>query len=406
MTSHTQAVYDPSAYPRTYGLSVPGKWLVSILGLVMASLGLAGAVFFAQGDQARTTTALAILLPLCAMFALLGFYLLAVAIFYRVILQADSIQVFEIYRRSQLSRLQIEGRSHFAYGQGMTAWVLVPKPGSGGKIKLSNFLKTDKEFRTWIQSLPDLDLEKKKTADRERREAIASLKQHGIAEKTLRRIAGGLSFAAYGLGFASFFERDASHALTWALIALPWVAILLVAKFAPFYRFGGPRNSPIPDLTLALIGPGFFLMLGVLRSVVPVGWEGPLCLSVLGSAMLAGAAFWRDPWLKQHRGIAVVLLLLCCSYGYGAGMQINALLDGSTPQTYRVVVTAKHVSHGKSTSYHLSLAPWGPRASGQDLMVPYSRYAVLKPGDTVCMLLRAGALGVAWSELGRCDAAQ
>jgi hypothetical protein len=402
MTSHAQDVFDPSAYPRTYALSVPGKWLVSVLGLVMVSLSLAGAIFLSFGDQGRNPAGSAILLMVCAVFALMGIYLLAVALFYRVILQADSIQVFEIYRRSSVSRLQIEGRSHFAYGQGMTAWVLVPKPGSGGKIKLSNFLKTDKDFRAWIQSLPDLDLDKKRAADRERREAVASLEQHGIAELTLRRIAGGLSIAAYGLGFASFFVRDVNHLLTWALMVLPWVAILLVAKFAPFYRFGGPRNSPLPDLSLALIGPGFFLTLGVLQSVVPVGWEGPLWLSVLGSVMLVGVAFWRDPWLKQHRGTTVLLLLLCCSYGYGAGMQVNALLDGSTPQTYRVVVTAKHVSHGKSTSYHLSLAPWGPKANGQDLMVPYSQYAVVRPGDTVCMLLRSGALGVAWSELGGC----
>ena len=405
MTPHAQDVFDPSVYPRTYGLSVAGKWLVSILGLVMVSFGLAGAVAFSHGDQGRATAALAILLPLCGLFALMGVYLLAVAVFYRVILQADSIQVFEIYRRCSLSRLEIEGRSHFAYGQGMSAWVLVPNPGSGRKIKLSNFLNIDKEYRSWIQSLPDLDLGKKRAAERERREAVASLKQHGIAELTLRRVASALNFAAYGLGFASFFVRDLNHALTWALIALPWVAILLVAKFAPFYRFGGPRNGPLPDLSLALIGPGLFLMLGVLQSVVPVGWQGPSLLAVLGSALLVGVAFWRDPWLKTHRGATLLLLLLCCSYGYGAGMQVDALLDGSAPQTYRVHVTAKHVSHGKSTSYHLSLAPWGPKVNGQDLMVPYSQYAVLKPGDTVCMLLRSGALDVPWSQLGRCDAA-
>jgi len=406
MTAHAQDVFDPSAYPRTYALSVAGKWLVSVLGLVMVAFSLAGAIFFSHGDQSRTPAALAILLPLCAGFALMGVYLLAVAVFYRVILQADSIQVFEIHRRCSLSRLEIEGRSHFAYGEGMRAWVLVPKPGSGGKIKLSNFLKTDKDFRTWIQSLPDLDLDKKRAADRERREAVASLKQHGVSELSLRRIAGGLNFAAYGLGFASFFVRDVHLALIWALVALPWVAIVLVAKFAPFYRFGGPRSSPLPDLSLALIGPGFFLVLGVLQSVVPVGWEGPSLLAVLGSALLVGVAFWRDPWLKKHRGATALLLLLCCSYGYGAGMQVNALLDGSTPQTYRVIVGAKHVSHGKSTSYHLSLAPWGPKESGQDLMVPYSQYALVKPGDTVCMLLRSGALGVPWSQLGRCDAAR
>jgi hypothetical protein len=84
-------------------------------------------------------------------------------------------------------------------------------------------------------------------------------------------------------------------------------------------------------------------------------------------------------------------------------LQVNALLDQSTPQAFRVVVTAKHVNRGKSTTYHLKLAPWGPNVGGQDLMVPYSQYAGIKPGDTVCMLLRPGALRVAWSELGRCD---
>jgi hypothetical protein len=349
-----------------------------------------------------------VLFALCGGFALLGIYLIAAAVFYRVILQADSIQVFEIYRRRLLARGEIEGRSHFANAQGPSGWVLVPKPGVGGKIKLSMYLKTDKDFLTWIRSLPDLDLEKKRAAERERTDAIASLKQRGFAELTiqrLRRVAGGLNFAVYGLGLASFLMRDPNHVLTWAMVALPWIAVLLVAHFAPYYRFGGPRKSPLPDLSLVLIIPGLFLMLSVLQRIAPIGWEGPLLMTVLGSVILVGIAFWCDPWLKQHRGTAVLLLILCCSYGYGAGLQVNALLDQSTANTYRVIVTGKYVSHGRSTSYHLNLAPWGPNVSGQNLVVSYSQYAAVKTGDTVCMLLRSGALRVAWSELARCEGA-
>jgi len=388
---------------QTYRLSTSGKWLVSVLGLVMVSSSLVGAIFFWLNDEGRTAGGLAMLMAVCAIFASMGLYLLAVAVFYRVILQADSIEVFEIYRRRYLPRLEIEGRAHFIYGQGMSAWVLVPKPGFGGKIKLSTLLKTDKAFLTWIHSLPDLDLEKKRTAERERSQAVASIKAQGVAELTLRRVASGLTVATYAMGFGSFLLSDPDHVLTWSLLALPWVGILLVAKFAPFYRFGGPRNSPLPDLSLALIGPGLFLALGALRSIAPVGWEGPLLISVLGSFMLVGAAFWRDPWLQKHHGTTVLLAVICCSYGYGAGMQVNALLDRSTPKSYRVIVTAKHVSHGRSTSYHLRLAPWGPEVSGQDLMVSRSTYAGIKQGDTVCMVLRSGAMGVAWSKLGRCD---
>ena len=402
MTAHAQDVFDPSVYPRAYGLSGASKWLVSVLGSVLVALGLSGATHFLLSDDVGRPGSV-LLIALCGGFAVLGIYLLAAAVFYRVILQADSLEVFEVYRRRTLARREIEGRSHFSNAQGPSGWVLVPKPGFGAKVKLSTFLDTDKEFRTWIHSLPDLDLGKKRAAEQERTEAIASLKNRGFAELPLRRVARGLNWLVYGLGIASFVIRDSSHVLTWMMVALPWVVILLVAHFAPFYRFGGPRNSPLPDLSLALIIPGLFLALSALRRFAPIGWEGPLILTVFGSALLIGLAFWCDPWLKKHRGTAVLLLILGCSYGYGAGVQVNALLDRSTPQAFRVLVTEKHVSHGKSTTYHLKLAPWGPNVNGQDLMVSLSRYAEIKPGDTVCMLLRPGALRVAWSELGRCD---
>jgi hypothetical protein len=107
MTAHAQDVFDPGAYPRTYGLSVASKWMVSALGLVIASLSLAGGIFFLRPDNGRAPAGPAILVALCGGFALMGIYLLAAAIFYRAILQADSIQVFEIYRRRRLARDEI-----------------------------------------------------------------------------------------------------------------------------------------------------------------------------------------------------------------------------------------------------------------------------------------------------------
>lgn len=397
MTPHTQDGFDASRYPRSYKLSTAGKWLVSVLGLLLVSVSLTGVLAFSPVGSA-------VLYAVCCVMALLGICLLASAAFYRVVLQADSIEVFEVYRRRRLQRSEIEGRSHFSNGR-PSGWVLVPRAGFGGKIQLSRFLQADAAFLSWIRSLPDLDESKKRAAAQEKSAAIAALTQRGFSESTialLRRIATGLNFVTYGLGLASFFVRDPGHLLIWALIALPWMGIFLVLRFAPYYRFGGPKNSPIPDLTWVLILPGFFLALHVLQGIAPVGWEGPLWLATLGSVVLSGAAFGCDPWLKQHRGVAILLLLLCCGYGYGAGMQLNALLDASTPQVFRVVVTNKYVSHGRSTSYHLTLAPWGPNPSGQNLSVPRSLYAEINRGDSVCMLLRPGGLSVAWSTLGNC----
>jgi hypothetical protein len=401
---HSDA-FDPKAYPRTYGISISGKWLLFVLGLVLFSIGCSGAIYFAMTDgvHARGSEVFVIF---SAGFALLGVYLFAVATWYRVVLQADSIETFEVHRRRQMARRDIEGRSHVSSTRGPATWVLVPKPGFGRKIQLSSFLKTDGYFRGWMLSLPDLDAGKRRDAARERSNAIAALKQRGFNELAIERLshfARGLNWAVYGVGIASFFISNQLHLLIWMMIALPWAAILLVAVFRPYYRFGGPRNSPLPDLSMMLLIPGAWLTLHALQNIAPIGWRAPLSLTAIGSLILVGAALWVDPWLQRHRGTAVLLLFIGCGYGYGAGLQVNALLDGSAPQAYRVLVVSRHVSHGKSTSYHLQLAPWGPNVGGQDLMVSPSRYAQTRPGDSVCMLLRPGALNVAWSELGQCD---
>jgi hypothetical protein len=402
MTAHAQDVFDPTAYPRTYRLSVGNRLMVSVVGLVL--LGLGGVFFSLLSDVVRWPGTMP-LFVVCGAFASLGIYVLAASFFYRVTLQADSIQVFDIHQRRSLARSEIEGRSHSSEGQVPAGWILVPIAGAGRKIQLSRFLKTDKDFLTWIRSLPDLDLGRKRATEKERTEAIASLKKRGFSAagiQRLRHVARGLNLSVYVFGLASLLIPDPDHVLTWVMVALPWCTILLVAYFKPYYRFGGPRNSPLPDLTLALITPGLFLTLRALQGIAPVGWEGSLLLTVLGSAALVGVAFWFDPWLKQHRGTAVLLMILGCGYGYGAGMIINALLDESTPRTYQVLVTAKHISRGRGTSYHLQLAAWGPKVGGQEVLVSSSRYSVTKVGDTVCMVLKSGALGVPWSALGGC----
>src|SRR5579863_10256737 len=146
MTAHKQEVFDPGAYPRTYRLSMTGKWLVSILGLMIVSLDLAAAIYSSRADGVRAPAEAAVLFIVCGGFALAGIYLLAVAAFYHVVLHADSIQVFEVYRRRSLRRGEIEGRSHFANSQGPSGWVLVPKPGYGGIVQLSRLLRIDKIF--------------------------------------------------------------------------------------------------------------------------------------------------------------------------------------------------------------------------------------------------------------------
>jgi hypothetical protein len=126
-------------------------------------------------------------------------------------------------------------------------------------------------------------------------------------------------------------------------------------------------------------------------------------VSLLGWLAVFGAALRVDPWIRRHLGGAALLAVLCGAYGYGAGLEANALLDGTTPRLYPVTVRAMHVNRGRGATYYLGVSGWGPHPSGEDVAVSMRRYAATSIGDVVCVKLRPGALGVGWYVLGSCD---
>jgi len=406
MTSrpHESPHFDAGRYPQTYAFARSTQWFLVCAGLLVFAGCLSGALFFGFIADMPAPGG-SVVHSLLAAFAVLGLYLAAGARSYRVILGADGIDVVEVLRRRHLERANIVGRRRLVNPMG-AAWILVPKPEFGRKLQLSTFLEVDRDFSDWMLSLPDLDGDKKAIAGREIREATDALKARGFdtaAIERLRRLATWFRFVPYAVGIGVYLLPNSYQALTWTSVALPWVAVALVARFQPFYRFGGPKKSPLPDLSLPLMIPGFLLTLQVLNSMSPVGWRPTFALSMVFGFALAAATMRVDPWLRKHRGSAALLTLFCLVYGYGAGLEVNALLDRSPPMTYPVVVQSKRASHGKGTSYHLGLQAWGPFHTGQDVMVPAWRYRQTRIGDTVCVALRAGALGVAWYTVTSCS---
>ena len=77
------------------------------------------------------------------------------------------------------------------------------------------------------------------------------------------------------------------------------------------------------------------------------------------------------------------------------------LLDHSRPTVFPVKVLAKSVSSGRNTTYDLNLPPWGPIEAG-DASVPRAFYDKVAVGETVCVDLYRGALGMRWYEIAHC----
>jgi hypothetical protein len=88
--------------------------------------------------------------------------------------------------------------------------------------------------------------------------------------------------------------------------------------------------------------------------------------------------------------------------GYGATAMIDIQFDTSAGTVFTAPVLGKYAYHGRSSSYHLNLPPWGPRTQPDSVEVSHSTYDALNEGDTVCMTLHPGVLSLAWYTAGVC----
>jgi len=408
-TQLTHDDFDTSVYPRTYGVSVGWKLVLVPLGILFGLAGCAGLVFllfFVPRGAAQPIWAISFLSVISAGFAGMGIYSVLSALMYRVVLTADGVEVVEPFRRRHLLCSQIRGCRRLRTQHGPPTLVLVPTAEPRKQLKISLMLKKDHAFDAWLARLADLDQEE---LDRSEQEIAGALYQHRMPEergahiKRLKQLAKWLNGGAVALGIATIALPDYHHLVTTTLIALPWVAVWLVARFQPLYRFGARRNDVHPDFTPVLLLPGFLLMSRALADAHTFDWSGPLMLAFGGVLILGGAALRVDPWFRQQRWTAVLTCVFILAYGIGAGLEIDVLADSSKPSIYPTQVLGKRVSRSsRSSTYYLRVGPWGPITGGDEIAVSPARYRATRTGDTVCVCVGKGAFRVPWYQVRDC----
>ncbi|HWT65427.1 MAG TPA: hypothetical protein VN151_04890, partial [Terracidiphilus sp.] len=94
--------------------------------------------------------------------------------------------------------------------------------------------------------------------------------------------------------------------------------------------------------------------------------------------------------------------MFSCLYAFALSIVSDTVGDSRIAATYRTEVLGKHESHGRSTSYTLTLAPWGPRDQAEKVGVSWATYRMLDIGDQACIEEHPGNLRIAWFRVAAC----
>ncbi len=381
-----------------YRLVLWAQGLYTLLGFALTAGG-AFSAYIASADSGSPIQLVVPVFLLC-----LGLYFFAL-LRSRLVMEGMRIEVRGALKESTADLSEIEGYRTVNSRNG-TYTQLCLKEGRG-TITIAQTFDVDDDYRAWLQQLTDLDKRDRDVLLDEisnQQDLGATPKERLAALKQARVLSIVATVAAIAAALGLHIGADAFHLPLAVALALAPVAVLFLMRQSPLlYAVFKRKSDPRADLGFVLLAAGFGLALQFARfEFVSMKPLVPLMILV---ALAYIAAFFESFRRGSPMPAAVITLLtVSISYGFGLAITADTLLDNADATAYVVSVTGKNVVNGKSTTYYLELAPWGPVQEPNKISVSSNFYSETSSGDTVCLALHPGRLHAAWYHLAACSA--
>ncbi len=389
-------------FPLIYRMSRSGLIFCLTAGILAVALSLTGAVYF--GYFYTEDDAGPLFAGISLLFLLLAVPCIGSALRTRVEVHADAIEARSFVRTRRMNRVDIAGfRIVSAEGTGC----LRLESGTTGvpALTLPAYIAFDARIDNGLAGTVNYDAQEQQAS---LESILADPGLLGSNEEKLgklnaaRRVASGLFLLALAItGWAWFYPRPYDVALAGAAL-MPWVALVLTARHGSLYRLNPVRNDMSADLSAVFFLPmGALAIRALLDSNIIDGWQ--LFWTTLGgTAVCVAPIYLLVQEFHGRPGSVLTFGMLMLGYSYGAVSVANVSLDRSEPERHAARVIDTRVAGSDNKTYELRLTAWGPRTSEENVDVTRAFHERVSKGDTVCVYLWPGALGVRWYEVWDC----
>ncbi len=289
------------------------------------------------------------------------------------------------------------------------AFLIVMKNGENS-LKLPDTLARRKDLLAWIKDkYKDVDA-RERAAETEvlledsryggfREEREQNLKKAAM----VGRIGTGIGF---GLLIWSFVYPQPYDLVMLLLFVAPLAAAYFTRSHMGLIRLFSKKSSPYPSLFILMLFPVMGAGANAFLRYNLYEFSATAWLVLAG--MTALLSFVALTVLREvvdaeaKKGVAVAFLVsMVVIYSYGLLIYTNCHYDRSRAEAWRVAVTDKSESHGKTTTYYLQLSPWGKYTEGKEVQVSKTFYGAVSPQDSVGVLLNKGKWGIPWYRVVR-----
>ncbi|WP_162944909.1 hypothetical protein [Flavisolibacter nicotianae] len=317
----------------------------------------------------------------------------------RFVITQDSVYAKGVFTNRELLLHEIEG-----YRTDDRYIYIVPFDKSLKQIKVSTYFSGTGDILAWLsERFPDLDEQKAAAEEAE----ILSDETLGMGveerEEQLRKArlkAKALNWAGGLVAAWTWFLPQPYEVVIFLCILLPIICLLLVKSSKGLIRMEEKKKSAYPSVFSGVLFPSLALCIRALMdfNLLQYGnvWKGTLMLAGLFMTVLLVRSKEFTFRSAKDYGLAFGITILVLAYSFGAVVTANCTWDNSTTSVYHAQVTGKHISSGKTTTYYVSLTPWGPQTKEDDVSVSKALYNRLQAKDDVSVYFRQGWFGISW----------
>jgi hypothetical protein len=281
---------------------------------------------------------------------------------------------------------------------------IIPNNPKLKKIDVPTHMEGRRELEAWLARFPNLDIAEyqAETGD------IFSNKQFGATETerlAYLRKAKRTAQAANVVGLLTaawlwIWPKPYDTAMISCLL-MPWIAIYLGWRFKGLLRPATSRKgSPYPSAAGLLFPPAMVLLYRVMadyKVYEPSRIWPPLLTAALPVAgiLLYTSVKAFAPIRRKVLGW-LVLGILATVYSFTLVVFTNCYYNATPPRQLTVAVKGKHFVKDKTTTYYLTLAPWGRFTGEQDESVEPQLYHTVHDDGQVHIYLFEGRWHIPW----------
>ena len=400
--------------PILYSASKGWKIFMTIIGAALIALGCWG-IYFGVATKNDGGDALGTLLLFGGLglgLALLGAFAAYAFYKYRIAFYADRIVYHEGFAPKEIAFDDCEGFRIISTDNGSSI-KLFPKdelkPKKVKAIRIGLYMNEPQAFLEAVSAkLKNLDEEEFEEATQsilQNEDLGRSEAERADALAAAFKITKPLNHFSIGLVFWLIFYPQPYRVAIWCIVALPFLALLLVFPYRAIVKSDGNKTDPHPEIAQTLLLPPLALFLRAILDWDLLSWAKVWLPAAAIALILFGLnlAILSD---SRRKWQAIAAMIFAGIYGVGAAITLNGIHDNSAPLHFTATVDEKLPSGSDDLSYSVKITDIKPLSANQpevaeiknlrEVQISEELYNAVTAGDPIIVSAKEGAFNIPW----------